>query len=86
MASGLYSAINMLQYLNEKEYVSLPSTTMLGAIINYIAFSEEKNFQPMNANYGIVQAENMRDKTEKKKKILEISMQEINKFLEKINK
>ncbi len=84
MASGLYSAINMLRLLNGDELVSLPSTTVLGAIINYITSAPEKDFQPMNANYGIVQAENMRDKTEKKKKILENSMQEINNFLEKI--
>ena len=84
MASGLFSAINMLQYLREKPMQSLPSTTMLGAIINYIAFSPEKNFQPMNANYGIVDAENMRDKEEKKRRILEKSMNEINTFLTKL--
>ncbi len=85
MASGLYCAINMYQLLNDKNLISLPSTTVLGAIQNYIAFCPEKNFQPMNANYGIVQAENMRDKEEKKKIILEKSMKEIEIFLSKIN-
>ncbi|MBE7082263.1 MAG: methylenetetrahydrofolate--tRNA-(uracil(54)-C(5))-methyltransferase (FADH(2)-oxidizing) TrmFO [Clostridiales bacterium] len=84
MASGLYVAINMLQYLNQKPLVSLPSTTVLGAIQNYIAFASEKDFQPMNANYGIVQAENMRDKEEKKRRIKEKSLEEINNFLNKI--
>ena len=84
MASGLYCAINMFQVLNNKSCVHLPSTTMLGAIINYISSSPEKSFQPMNANYGIVQAENMRNKEEKKKKILDVSTQEINNFLNKI--
>lgn len=84
MASGLYCAINMLQYLNQKPLCSLPSTTVLGAIQNYIAFASPKNFQPMNANYGIVQAENMRNKEEKKQKILEISMQEIQNFKNKL--
>ena len=81
MASGLYSAINMLNMLNGKPLKSLTSTTMLGAIINNITTSPEKNFQPMNANYGIIDAENMRDKQEKKKRIYEKSMQEINNFL-----
>ena len=81
MASGLYSAINMFNLLNNKPLKSLPSTTMLGAIINNITTSPEKNFQPMNANYGIIDAENMRDKQEKKKRIYEKSMQEINNFL-----
>ena len=58
---------------------------MLGAIINYIAFSQEKDFQPMNANYGVVQAENMRDKEQKKKNILAKSNLEISNFLEKID-
>ncbi len=81
MASGLYSAINMLNMLNGKPLKSLTSTTMIGAIINNITTSPEKNFQPMNANYGIIDAENMRDKQEKKKRIYEKSMQEINNFL-----
>ncbi|MBQ7885233.1 MAG: methylenetetrahydrofolate--tRNA-(uracil(54)-C(5))-methyltransferase (FADH(2)-oxidizing) TrmFO [Clostridia bacterium] len=84
MASGLYVAINMLQYIQGKSMFALPSTTVLGAIQNYIAFAPEKDFQPMNANYGIVQAENMRDKTQKKKNILHISMQEIDKYLQKL--
>lgn len=85
MASGLYSAINMLQFLNDKPLKSLPSTTVLGAIQNYIAFAPEKNFQPMNANYGIVDAENMRNKDEKKKQILQKSLQAIDVFLNEIN-
>ena len=85
MASGLYSAINMERLLNGKNLISLPSTTMLGAIINYLSSASEKDFQPMNANYGVVQAENMRDKEKKKKNILEKSKQEIANFLKKIN-
>lgn len=80
IASGLYCAINMLQYIKDKQLISLPSTTVLGAMINYISSAPEKNFQPMNANYGIVQADNMRNKDEKKQKILEISLKEIDEF------
>lgn len=85
MASGLFVAINMLEHINNKPCRSLPSTTMLGAIINYITSAEEKNFQPMNANYGIIEAENMRDKSEKKKRIYEKSILEINNFLNSLN-
>lgn len=81
MASGLYAAINMYNLLTSKPLKALPSTTMLGAIINNITTSPEKNFQPMNANYGIIDAENMKDKQEKKKRIYEKSMKEINNFL-----
>lgn len=81
MASGLYCAINMFQMLNDKPLVSLPSTTCLGAIQNYIAFASEKDFQPMNANYGVISSQNMRDKEQKKRNILNTSLQEIDKFI-----
>ena len=81
MASGLYTAINCLQLLKGKNLITLPSTTVLGAMENYIASACEKDFQPMNANYGIVVAENLKNKQEKKQKIYEISVQEINKVL-----
>jgi len=84
MASGLYVAINMLRFLNGKKLLSLPSTTVLGAIQNYIAFAPEKDFQPMNANYGIVQAENIRDKQQKKQKIFGESINQIDIFLKKL--
>ena len=81
MASGLYCAINMVRMLENKELISLPSTTVLGAIENYISSASEKDFQPMNANYGIVQAENLRNKEEKKQNIYDKSMQEIEKYV-----
>ena len=86
IASGLYCAINMLLYINKKSMISLPSSTCLGAIINYIVFADDKNFQPMNANYGIVSCEKtFADKQAKKMYILENSMNEIDKFKEEFN-
>jgi len=81
MASGLYCAINCLRMIQGKNLVTLPSTTVLGAIQNYISSASELNFQPMNANYGIVSAENVRDKQLKKQKIYEKSVQEINNII-----
>lgn len=85
MASGLFAGINMLRYLQNKSPIELSSKTILGAIINNITTSPEKGFQPMNANYGIVDAENMRDKQEKKRRIYENSIKEINMVLDKID-
>ena len=85
MASGLFAGINMLRYLQNKPPIELSSKTILGAIINYITTAPEKGFQPMNANYGIVDAENMRDKQEKKKRIYDNSIKEINAVLTKIS-
>ena len=85
IGSGLVAAINMYRYINKKNLMPLPPTTCMGAILNYIANSASPfNFQPMNANYGIIVCEKeFKDKKEKKKYIYENSMQEIDKFLHK---
>jgi len=53
IASGLLAGINAANKILEKEKVILSRYTMLGAISKYIS-SENKNFQPMNANFGIL--------------------------------
>ncbi len=52
--SGIYAAINIDRYLKGKELVVLPKTTMMGSLSLYIT-SEIENFQPMSANFGIVE-------------------------------
>lgn len=51
--SGLIAGINAYLSLENKPPVNLSSKTMIGAIINYIT-TPTSNFQPMNANFGIV--------------------------------
>ena len=64
-ASGIYAAINMLRYLNGEELLIFPKETIMGSMANYISIKTE-NFQPMNANFGIV-PEIVSDKKVKKK-------------------
>ena len=52
--SGIYAAINMDRYLKGKELIVLPKTTMMGALSLYIT-SDIDDFQPMSANFGIVE-------------------------------
>lgn len=63
IASGLVSAINAVNYINEKDEIVFPKETMIGALVNYIS-TENNNFQPMNANFGILPEleEKIRDK------------------------
>ena len=35
--------------------IKLTNKTMLGALIEYITYSEHKKFQPINANWGIIE-------------------------------
>lgn len=86
IASGLYTAVNMLLYINNQELLSLPSSTCIGALYNYIATSNPINFQPMNANYGIISIDkSFEDKQEKKQYMLDKSKMEIDKFMEVLN-
>ncbi|MBO5232478.1 MAG: methylenetetrahydrofolate--tRNA-(uracil(54)-C(5))-methyltransferase (FADH(2)-oxidizing) TrmFO [Clostridia bacterium] len=52
-ASGIMVAINAAAYLNGKKPLILPTTTMIGAILNYITDPDTKKFQPMGANFGL---------------------------------
>lgn len=55
-ASGLTAGINAARLVNEAEPVTFPQETMMGAMSHYITTTEGKNFQPMNANFGLVPA------------------------------
>ena len=52
-ASGIYAAINMLRYLKGEELLVFPKETIMGSMANYISIPHT-DFQPMNANFGIV--------------------------------
>ena len=52
-ASGLAAAINLDRQLAGKDPVEWDSRTVLGALACYIS-TENSNFQPMNANFGIL--------------------------------
>lgn len=53
-ASGMLAGINMARYLKGEELIDHEPTFMLAAMANYIANASSNNFQPMNANFGIM--------------------------------
>ena len=55
ISTGLLSAINIDRYLKNLDMIKLTNKTMLGALIEYITYSEHKKFQPINANWGIIE-------------------------------
>ncbi|MDE7264345.1 MAG: methylenetetrahydrofolate--tRNA-(uracil(54)-C(5))-methyltransferase (FADH(2)-oxidizing) TrmFO [Anaeroplasmataceae bacterium] len=54
-ASGIYAAINMDRYLRGQDMIVFPSTTVMGSMANYICNASPSGFQPMNANFGIME-------------------------------
>ena len=53
-ATGLMAGINLSRLLSGVEPVIPPPTTMLGALYRYLREADPRHFQPMNANYGLV--------------------------------
>ncbi|BCX06092.1 MAG: methylenetetrahydrofolate--tRNA-(uracil-5-)-methyltransferase TrmFO [Candidatus Roseilinea sp.] len=53
-ATGLLAGINAVRALRGEPLVTLPPTTMLGALCHYIVHADPKHFQPMKANFGIL--------------------------------
>lgn len=53
-ATGLLAGINAARLLVGQPPVTLPPTTMLGALCHYVTHAAPKDFQPMKANFGLM--------------------------------
>ncbi len=53
-ASGFVAGLNAARRVMEKEPFIFPDTMMIGAMAKYVSVGSEADFQPMNANFGIV--------------------------------
>jgi methylenetetrahydrofolate--tRNA-(uracil-5-)-methyltransferase len=53
-ATGLVAGINLSRMLQGEAPVIPPPTTMLGALYRYLREADPAHFQPMNANFGLV--------------------------------
>ncbi len=56
IASGALAGINAFLISRDKQPMTLPLTTMLGALCDYVAHADLRSFQPMKANFGILPA------------------------------
>ena len=83
IASGLVAGLNAIAKLKEREEIKFPTLTMIGSLSKYIA-TENKNFQPMNANFGILPElpEKIRDKKVKYGKLADRAIEELNNMLQ----
>ncbi len=70
-ATGLLAGINLSRLVAGEEPVLPPPTTMLGALYRYMREADPRHFQPMNANFGLVDelGERVRDKRVKKERL-----------------
>ncbi len=66
-SSGMIAGINAARKLMGMESVVFPASTCSGALIKYITDRENKKFQPMNANFGIIDWERVKIKNKKER-------------------
>jgi methylenetetrahydrofolate--tRNA-(uracil-5-)-methyltransferase len=52
-AAGLLAGVNLARLLSGQPPVAPPPTTALGSVIAYVTDRQRRDFQPMNANYGL---------------------------------
>ncbi len=89
LGTGLLAGINLARRLAGKPATVPPPTTMLGALYRYLREADPKHFQPMNANWGLVEPlpdgqtvrrSGGRGKDEKKRLLLERAREDFAKW------
>ncbi len=66
-SSGLMAGYNAAARAKGEETLVLPPSTCTGALASYITNPSIKNFQPMNANFGIIEWERIKIKNKKER-------------------
>ena len=74
--SGMLAGIHYWRKLHGKPPIVPSEACVMGALSRYVA-AENKHFQPMNANYGILRGLDVSDKKEKKRLMAERALGEI---------
>ena len=67
-ATGLLAGINLSRLIAGDAPTLPPTTTMLGALYRYLRDADPRHFQPMNANFGLVDDLGVRVKDKRAKK------------------
>lgn len=78
-ATGLLAGVNLARLLAGDAPVVPPPTTMLGALYRYLREADPRHFQPMNANFGLVDdlPGQVRDKRLKRERLAERALADI---------
>jgi len=81
-ASGLVAGINAARHALGLEPLVFPEDTTLGSMAKYITTADFRNFQPMNANFGLFPPldQKIRNKKEKNETIARRALERIQNF------
>lgn len=83
IASGLIAALNIYAEATGEEEIVFPATTICGQLQRHVS-TDNENYQPMNANFGILPpaGEKIRDKKMRKVAYFNRGIQDMKRFLE----
>jgi len=87
IATGLLAGINAANFLNNIPLMSFPRTTMIGALCYYITHADQRDFQPMKANFGILpplEGEKIRGKRQRGIAHAERAIEDLDNYLKRI--
>lgn len=86
-SSGILAGVNMARLIEGLDTVTLPETTMMGALSRYISDESVKNFQPMGANFGVLPPiePHIRDKKKRYAALSQRGISDLMKFMEENN-
>lgn len=85
-ASGLVAGINAARLVKGEEPVEFPHETAMGSMARYITTTNAKNFQPMNANFGLFPdlPEKIKAKQERNERHASRALETIQKFVKNL--
>ncbi|SDM64385.1 methylenetetrahydrofolate--tRNA-(uracil-5-)-methyltransferase [Fictibacillus solisalsi] len=85
-ASGLIAGINAARLMEDKELLEFPQETAIGSMAHYITTANSKNFQPMNANFGLLPTleTRIRNKKERYEALAGRALETIQNFITKL--
>ena len=86
-ATGLIAGMNLARMLRGDSPIVPPATTMIGALYRYLREADPRHFQPMNANFGLIEPLplEVRDKRRKKELIAERALADIAAWRDRMN-
>lgn len=85
-ATGLLAALNIQRWLEGLEPVLPPPTTMLGGLLRYLREADQRNFQPMNANFGLLDPlpDRVRGKRKRREELAARALRDIQRWADEL--
>lgn len=86
-ASGLIAGINAARLAHDEEPLVVPQETAIGSMAHYITTAAPDNFQPMNANFGLLPPlqKRIKNKQERNQQYAERAIMTIQNFSQKVH-